>query len=480
MLCQTCDLRFKMCPTTTITNLYMNEASKTSSSSSTTTPCTACLDILTPSSVFATTTNLLQKLSIYELSNEPASTTYVLNIDIPLSISIVRHTLTARFCSVEMDLVPTVRTILYDALNILIPQKLSNMIPTQDNTIANFRLDIACNNPLDEQDVRIVIPSHIHPAKRRKRHGGGGGGDYAGGESSKSNTNPRVSIVQSKFDRSQVARASRAYVEEAGYVLSLPPPPDFKAMTKMSAQRNPTFLEGHYIKLQRGLTQSPWFIDGKRRGNSSVQEMLCEHVVAHFNCRSLYKFHSAGREDMDVRMLGKGRPFVIELIDAIRDPAMVDATTITELGQSTEVLHDGAVKSINLRRGLPSCMAQMLDGAEKKQKTYLCLVQLSRKPTTLDFQVLENCKNLRVMQQTPIRVLHRRTQMNREKRIPWMKCHAVPNTNCFRLEICTSAGAYVKEIIHGDRGRTHPCIGSLLNVHADILQLDVQEIVENK
>jgi len=38
-----------------------------------------------------------------------------------------------------------------------------------------------------------------------------------------------------------------------------------------------------------------------------------------------------------------------------------------------EVLQDGAVKSINLRRGLPSCMAQMLDGAEKKQKTYLCL-----------------------------------------------------------------------------------------------------------
>jgi len=38
-----------------------------------------------------------------------------------------------------------------------------------------------------------------------KRHGGGegGGGDFAGGESSKIKymyTNPRVSIVQSKFD----------------------------------------------------------------------------------------------------------------------------------------------------------------------------------------------------------------------------------------------------------------------------------------
>ena len=28
------------------------------------------------------------------------------------------------------------------------------------------------------------------------------------------------------------------------------------------------------------------------------------------------KFHSAGREDMDVRMLGSGRPFVLEIVDA--------------------------------------------------------------------------------------------------------------------------------------------------------------------
>ena len=28
------------------------------------------------------------------------------------------------------------------------------------------------------------------------------------------------------------------------------------------------------------------------------------------------KFHSAGREDIDVRMLGGGRPFVLELVGA--------------------------------------------------------------------------------------------------------------------------------------------------------------------
>lgn len=32
------------------------------------------------------------------------------------------------------------------------------------------------------------------------------------------------------------------------------------------------------------------------------------------------KFHSAGREDMDVRMLGQGRPFVLEVINARISP----------------------------------------------------------------------------------------------------------------------------------------------------------------
>ena len=31
-----------------------------------------------------------------------------------------------------------------------------------------------------------------------------------------------------------------------------------------------------------------------------------------------WKFHSSGREDVDVRMLGSGRPFVLELMDCKR------------------------------------------------------------------------------------------------------------------------------------------------------------------
>lgn len=35
---------------------------------------------------------------------------------------------------------------------------------------------------------------------------------------------------------------------------------------------------------------------------------------------------------------------------------------------------------------------------------------------------------------------------------------------------------YIKEFVHGDMGRTHPNIGSILGCDADILQLDVTKI----
>jgi tRNA pseudouridine synthase 10 len=357
------------------------------------------------------------------------------------------------------------------------------MYPTspQVNSNSKFRIDIAFNNATEQQDIHIVVPSDVRPAKRRRKRGGGGGGGGGGsgfGGGSTTITNPRVTAEQPLYDRAQVTRCTRLHLEAPDFVPSMPPSPDSAAAIRMSVQRNSTFLRGNYVKLQRGLTQSPWFVDGKRRGSSSTQEMVCNHVVSAFDCLAGHKFHTAGREDMDVRMLGNGRPFVIELEDALRDPDLVEKDAITKMGESTSTLHDDAVTVLNLRVGSTSCMSDMLDGAASKKKTYLCLIRLDRKKTFNDFQILEQCSNMQVLQQTPIRVLHRRTQMNREKTIHWMKCKEIPNTNCFVLQVCTSAGTYVKEFVHGDRGRTVPSVADLLSCKADILQLDVLEIVE--
>jgi len=89
--------------------------------------------------------------------------------------------------------------------------------------------------------------------------------------------------------------------------------------------------------------------------------------------------------------------------------------------------------------------------------------------------VLNKIKDLVVKQLTPLRVLHRRTLMTRDKMIHSAQTEII-NDHFFVLRLCASAGTYIKEFVHGDRGRTTPNVGSLLGCEADILQLDVESL----
>ncbi|KAF5943088.1 hypothetical protein HYC85_020730 [Camellia sinensis] len=82
-----------------------------------------------------------------------------------------------------------------------------------------------------------------------------------------------------------------------------------------------------------------------------------------------------------------------------------------------------------------------------------------------------------ILQRTPIRVLHRRSPLEREKIIHWMKIERIAGSSqYFLLHLCTQAGTYIKEFVHGDLGRTHPSVGSILGCRAEILQLDVTDV----
>jgi hypothetical protein len=107
--------------------------------------------------------------------------------------------------------------------------------------------------------------------------------------------------------------------------------------------RNAVFVKGRYCKFSRSLSQTPWLVEGSTRVDAgcSVEELI-GNVVARLykepwvlpggaagdatptDVSSLspsqqpprFQFHAAGREDVDVRMLGDGRPFVLQLLDA--------------------------------------------------------------------------------------------------------------------------------------------------------------------
>jgi tRNA pseudouridine synthase 10 len=57
-----------------------------------------------------------------------------------------------------------------------------------------------------------------------------------------------------------------------------------------------------------------------------------------------------------------------------------------------------------------------------------------------------------------------------------IECEKI-NDHYMIVDLTTQAGTYIKEFIHGDFGRTNPNLGSILNCTADILQLDVLDLI---
>lgn len=48
--------------------------------------------------------------------------------------------------------------------------------------------------------------------------------------------------------------------------------------------------------------------------------------------------------------------------------------------------------------------------------------------------------------------------------------------NLIVLDIITQAGTYIKELVHGEFGRTEPSISALIKKDIDIIALDVMKV----
>ncbi|KAJ7957934.1 Pseudouridine synthase family protein [Quillaja saponaria] len=210
--------------------------------------------------------------------------------------------------------------------------------------------------------------------------------------------------------------------------------------------RTPIYFGGRYLKYSRNVSQTRWIIDDERMGEASVE----------------------------VRMLGSGRPFLIEVQNARHLPSEAFVKDIeTEINN----LENKLVGVKNLKLVGSNGWNLMHEGEAEKQKQYAAIVWISRHLKEEDMQSVSSLKDLKVLQRTPVRVLHRRSPLEREKIIHWMKIESIAGSSqYFLLHLCTQAGTYIKEFVHGDLGRTHPNVGSILGCRAEILQLDVTDV----
>jgi tRNA pseudouridine synthase 10 len=254
----------------------------------------------------------------------------------------------------------------------------------------------------------------------------------------------------------------------------------FTASVKL--QVNPLFVAGRYRKLVRDIPQSRWFCSachGKGCVKCSGTGLLYPESVEELVSKPLLMaaegektaFHASGREDIDARMLGTGRPFVVEVSKPRK--------RFLDLRQLKEVINVGAAGKVEVSslRFTSKAVVRRLKKAESAQKEYRVLVEFEGDVSEEGLRlVAEKLSNAVVKQQTPLRVQHRRADLTREKYIYWVKVKKMsPRTA--EMQIRCQGGLYVKELVSGDEGRTVPSVSELLGNRAKPLRLDVLKVI---
>lgn len=207
----------------------------------------------------------------------------------------------------------------------------------------------------------------------------------------------------------------------------------------------------------------------------SVQDRIFNGLRPLGGAREL-KFQSAGREDADVRMLGGGRPFLIELIDPTKALRIRKTDWNAVASEITRNAHDNvAVRAMMLCD--KSATEYLKQGENDKRKSYLALISLSRPWVASDVDIINRVCDLEITQRTPMRTINRRALIDRKKLIHRLSVAPIWGTKFATLQLEAQAGTYIKEFCHSDLGRTRPSLSTLLDVEsAEIHQLDVLNV----
>ena len=139
-------------------------------------------------------------------------------------------------------------------------------------------------------------------------------------------------------------------------------------------------------------------------------------------------------------MLGSGRPFILELHNPKK--AHVSDEDIYRIQKKINE-NTTLIQVHDLQRVSRKDTDILKEGEEHKRKTYRCVVCFSKPLDPSKFSILDDYVNreFELDQDTPIRVLHRRTLATRKKMIYSLK-YEVINSQFLLIDLETQAGTY--------------------------------------
>jgi len=219
------------------------------------------------------------------------------------------------------------------------------------------------------------------------------------------------------------------------------------------------YIYGKYQKLKRGIPQTKW---KKKIFKTSVQEEIAKPILKVIKSKDS-SFHGNGREDIDARCLG-WRPFVIEILNPIKRKI-----NIREIQKKINKSKKVQVKGLKL---VKKSIVRDVKSA-MHDKVYRITVAFENLVENL--KEVKKLKDTVILQQTPKRVLRRRSDKLRKRKVIDIK-YKLLNKKKVEFTITAQAGLYIKELVTGDDSRTQPNISDIINNKAKNMKLDVIRI----
>lgn len=239
------------------------------------------------------------------------------------------------------------------------------------------------------------------------------------------------------------------------------------------------YIRGRYRKLARGFPQTRWPCRdcggsgceacgfSGRRYLESVDELIRDPIIEAARCEDTV-FHGSGREDIDARMLGTGRPFVVEAVSP-----RVRTVDLARLREEINRRAGGKVEVDDLEFTEKATVEELKKALF--EKTYNILVEFEGEVAEEKLKsVLDKLVGL-VEQRTPTRVSHRRADKVRKREVLDLRLDQFLG-KAARITLRGTSGLYVKELVSGDGGRTRPSLAGLLGSGARVVELDVTNV----
>ena len=225
---------------------------------------------------------------------------------------------------------------------------------------------------------------------------------------------------------------------------------------------------------------------------TSVSEPITDYFKNFFGASSVI-FSGLGREDTNVRMI-EGRPFFLTIVNPIKNLQKIETKKLEE-SLNLDFSWENKIFYKNLRIANKKQKKDIF--LKEFDKIYGCLIFSEKNIENKTIEDLNSIK-LQILQKTPLRVLHRRPNIFRERQIEILEIEKIgkknleldqkkeifkelseiyKENNIYYIKLKAQSGTYIKEFIHSDHGRTVPSIKSLFKSETDILFLDVIEIL---